>query len=297
MSDLGVKCLIILSYKSSGSSACQNLISGAASVRHVAKTRHDENETLYWTKAASILGLPQQKMLHSLVPLSAAKAKNELISLLQDNLEEYEVPNNNEDFIFGGWQRLCRHYAPVFLEKSPHHLVQWSALELILRCMQYSPEIEFYFIGLIRNPLDTLYSSWKRWQVEPELAQYEWLTAYRNLLEFEKLVKGKIMIIRYEDLVQNPSVLWPVFNFVNAQKSDINGQYLHRKAIAKWRMDRVFGFVLASEVKQLARQFGYSVDELTNQSNPFWPTYRTAEQLYYQSKKFVWRIMHHYMPK
>ncbi|MCC6457178.1 MAG: sulfotransferase [Caldilineaceae bacterium] len=285
MSKAEAKCLIILSYKSSGSSACQNLLTGVASVRHVEQTRHHENETLYWTKAASILGMPQQKMLQSDVPIPMAQARADLIDLLQSNLGSYDPPNDDEELIFGGWKLLCNCFAPVFLEKSPHHLVQWSALELILSSLKRLPEIDFHFIGLIRNPLDTLYSIWKRWHIAPEQAQHEWLTAYRNLSRFEKLTNGKTTLIRYEDMVRDPNILKPVFDFVDATGADVNVQYLHRQAIAKWRNDAVFGFDMLPELAEVASQFGYTQEELTASRNPLWPAYRTLTRSYYQGRR------------
>ncbi len=74
MSACKSQCIIILSIKSSGSSACQNLLSKFSQVSYVPKTRHFENETLYWTKAASVLGLPQVDMIDSEVPISKEKA-------------------------------------------------------------------------------------------------------------------------------------------------------------------------------------------------------------------------------
>ena len=86
------KNIILLSEKSSGSSACQNLLARFTNIRHVAQTRHFENETLYWTKAASILGKSQIKMVDSEVPIDPVKAKSDLISLLRDNLTITQYP-------------------------------------------------------------------------------------------------------------------------------------------------------------------------------------------------------------
>ena len=61
-------CLFILSVKSSGSSILQRILAESLSGRLVEKTTHSENETLYWTKAASVLGLPQIQMENSQVP-------------------------------------------------------------------------------------------------------------------------------------------------------------------------------------------------------------------------------------
>lgn len=83
------KNLFILSEKSSGSSACQNQLAGFANVRHVAKTRHSQNEILYWTKAASVLGRPQRKMVGSGYPIPGDRARTELLILLTENLNDY----------------------------------------------------------------------------------------------------------------------------------------------------------------------------------------------------------------
>ena len=72
-----VKCIIILSSKSSGSSALQYYLSKYINVNHIRYTRHYEHETLYWTKVASALGILQKNMLNSEVPIR--KIKQEMI--------------------------------------------------------------------------------------------------------------------------------------------------------------------------------------------------------------------------
>ena len=111
------KSIIILSDKSSGSSACQNLLSEFADIRHVAQTRHFENETLYWTKAASLLGRPQRKMVDSEVPIAKEEARSQLIELLKENLDGFDLPPDDHTLVMEGWARLCRQYAPIFVEK------------------------------------------------------------------------------------------------------------------------------------------------------------------------------------
>ena len=177
------KCIIILSEKSSGSSALQNLLVKFAEIQHVSKTRHFENETLYWTKAASILDKPQLVMVDSEVPIERKKARGELISLLKDNLNDYVPPVDDKELIIEGWRLLCNKYSPIFLEKSPHHLCQWAAIELIIECIRQVTDVDFLLIGLIRNPMDTLYSQFKRWGSRPEEVQET--MAYR-LSEFAK---------------------------------------------------------------------------------------------------------------
>ena len=135
------KCIIILSNKSSGSSAFQNILLKYTKARSVSKTRHFQNETLYWTKAASVLGLSQNKMLDSEVPIEYSKAKRDLVTLLSNNIDNYQVPKLEKDIIFQGWLLLCKQYSPIFLEKSPHHLFQWSALQLIIECMDKLKDI------------------------------------------------------------------------------------------------------------------------------------------------------------
>ena len=125
--------IIILSEKSSGSSACQDLLSEFADIRHVSRTRHFENETLYWTKAASILGRRQRKMVDSEVPIPPERARSDLIELLRDNLDDYQPPDSDEKLIMDGWRRLCRQHARW---KSPPAKVeeQWqSAYRNLLR--------------------------------------------------------------------------------------------------------------------------------------------------------------------
>ena len=128
---------MILSEKSSGSSACQNLIYDVASAKYVSNTRHFEHETLFWTKAASVLGLEQLDALDCEVPIRPGKARADLIALLTSNIPGYDPPADTRQMVFEGWKRLCESHRPIFLEKSPHHLFQWSALQLILERAGY----------------------------------------------------------------------------------------------------------------------------------------------------------------
>ena len=270
-----MKCIIILSSKSAGSSACQSLLSRLANVRCVAHTRHFENETLYWTKAASILGMPQAQMLDSEVPIPTDKARQDLLRLLSENLDNYSPPSNDRQMIFEGWHRLCETYAPIFLEKSPHHLFQWSALELIYECVTTLTDIEFFFVGLVRNPMDVLYSAYNRWKIVPEKFQHEWMISYQNLLRFEKLIGNRIAIVRYEDMVQDLRYLHPLFGFMGREiEESAPRDFLHNRSISRWRSDRFYGFSLAPEVHALAGSFGYDNSALDNSSYAFWPLQR-----------------------
>ena len=155
------KCVIILSEKSSGSSACQNLLTKSDIVNNVDLTRHNKNETLFWTKAASMKGRYQIDMVNSEVPIKTKEARQDIIRLLENNLNSFK-PERGEDIIHRGWKMLCDRYGPIFLEKSPHHLCQWSALDLIIECIEKNEDIDFMIIGLVRNPMDTIYSQFDR---------------------------------------------------------------------------------------------------------------------------------------
>lgn len=281
------KCVIVLSTKSSGSSAIQRLIGSLAGARHVRHTRHRESETLYWTKAASVLGRPQIKMLDSEVPIPARRARRELVSFLRKNTHDFRIPADPRDMIFLGWEQLCESHRPVFLEKSPHHLVQWSALELMLECEERLDSTEFLYIGLIRNPMDVLYSAWSRWRTFPEEAQFEWELAYRNLQRLREQLKDRLVVVRYEDMVSDLDALDPVIRFVGATRDQVPADYLHARSISKWKDDRDYGFKLAPSVREMARAFGYTAAEIHNPENPGWGTFRTRARRAYRTRQVL----------
>jgi hypothetical protein len=268
------KCIIILSSKSSGSSALLRILSSFPQVKRIRSTRHYEFETLYWVKAASLLGLPQVNMIDSEVPIAKEKAKSDLLKLLNDNLDCYSAPQDEAELIFGGWKLLCKQYGPIFIEKSPHHLHQWSALELIRECMRKQPEIDFLLVGLVRNPMAMLYSSWDRMRTVPEANQYEWMTAYDNLLRFKGKIGDKMVVIRYEDMVKTLSCLKKVFDFIGVNGVPLMNESFHPKSMHKWRNDQFYGFQLSAEVVDFAKKFGYCEEELKNQNSFLWNIYR-----------------------
>jgi hypothetical protein len=228
----------------------------------VEKTRHNEHETLYWTKAASLLGRPQEKMLDSEVPIAPERARADLEGLLRDNLGEVPAAADPRALVFRGWRALCERFAPLFVEKSPHHLHQWSALELLFECMDASPEIGFLAIGLVRNPIDVVYSSWQRWRTEPRANQYEWLRAARNLQRLAALPGSRLRVVRYEDLICDPARLDFVHEFAGVPRSAASRDFLHADSLQKWRRDRGFRFELDPAVRGLAVQLGYPPEEL-----------------------------------
>ena len=261
----------------------QRLLCSGTRARHVEHTRHAEDETLYWTKAASILGLPQSPLLDSEVPIAPNKARTDLITLLAQNAPEFQPPDEEQGLVFEGWRALCMHYAPVFVEKSPHHLHQWSCLQLMADAAVRLPDIDFRFIGLVRNPMDTLYSAWSRWRLPPQKIQFEWLEAYRNLLRFKDLVGDRLTIVGYESLAAEEQVARSLLHGLDLEgdSASVTGS-MHKNSMLKWKGDPRFGFELDSRVVALAAKFGYTPEQLTNRSTYRWRLHYTlgrAEQL------------------
>ena len=273
------KCIIILSTKSAGSSALQELLCNFGGGRHVQQTRHGEFETLYWTKAASILGLPQIKLPDSEVPIPRDRALQDLQALLTQNTTGFELPADDNRLIFDGWRALCLAHAPVFVEKSPHHLHQWSCLQLMIEAVQTQPEIDFRFVGLVRNPMDALYSAWSRWRLPPEAFQQHWRTAYENLERFRGQIGDQLTVVRYEDFSSTGSTGSRLLNTLEIQATrDGADDYIHGAYRGRWKVDRGFGFQPNDAVVEVAHRFGYPAHDLTNKRSLTWPLRRVVSQ-------------------
>lgn len=256
-----MRCAIILSEKSSGSSALQSLLS-AVGGRHVARTRHNQYETLFWTKAASVLGLPQITMVDSEIPLPPSEARANLVTLLQENVNGFHPPLDDHELIFGGWRALCAAHGPLFVEKSPHHLCQSSALALLAESIERLSEIDHHLIGLVRNPIDTVYSQWKRWGSEPAKVERQWCVAYRNLKRLKRTVSHHLDFVRYEEMASRPDVLRPILDKLVGPGCELPDGHFHNKSIEKWRQDPKFSFSASAETLALAGEFGYDRSEM-----------------------------------
>jgi len=248
--------VMILSDKSSGSTILLNELLKSHKANTIKYTRHFEKETLFWVKGAAVLGLPQENISYSEVPFEKDFAKNDLVHFISKNLPDFNFGTLDKITIFRAWSRLCEAFGPIFIEKSPHHLHVWSALDLISDYLEYKGK-EAKFIGIIRNPMDTLYSSWRRWGAFPEISQFDWLRAYKNMVTFKEQHPDRFLLIRYEDLVKNKMVIKRVSNFVGFGENEKIVRNLHAKSIGKWKKDRFFGFSLSPEVSKFANQFGY----------------------------------------
>lgn len=244
--------IIILSSKSSGSSALQNYFLLNHQYKAAAYTPHHENETLYWSKVASVLELPQIKMYRSQVPFSKKEALNSLNDFLHSNgLDTCGDPN--KDFFFKRYLDLVRNNDFRFIEKSPHHLFNESNLQLIEEFVkEYSDKVEVKIIGLVRHPQAVLYSAWKRWGFIPVEFEREWYTSYHNLLHWQN--KLNIEVIKYEDLVQGDVDLEKLLMITTESLCKFN---FKGDAVDKWSHDPTYGHRLSDSTINLAKKFGY----------------------------------------
>ena len=145
------------------------------------------------------------------------------------------------------------------------------------------PDVEFRFVGLVRNPMDTLYSVWQRWRGLPEEYQFHWLTAYRNLLRFKELVGERLIMVRYESLVTGAARVGDLLEGLGIRsRSELLDHSLHTHSLLKWQHDASFGFRLDARVAALAREFGYSDQQLAStahsQSKLYWWRHRVVHR-------------------
>ena len=285
-----MKAIFILSDKSSGSSILFKELAGHAAIKIIDYTRHGENETLFWNKVATILGYVQNNMRYSELPLSRRRAKKDVLEFVENNGLGKNHNFEKKDELFAIWKEFCQKKMPVLIEKSPHHLHHWSALALILQFKEQNPDVDVKFIGLIRNPMDTLYSMWDRWKVPPEQQQYEWMRAYTNLERLEKICDQDIFIVKYEDIVGSQSALKQVCEFIGVEWNEGIGDSLHRSSLKKWERDKRYGFNLASNVRQYANNLGYNDNDLINKRTILWPCYSRCTILFYYMNKIKKKI-------
>ena len=263
-------CVVILSDKSSGSSILQSVLRAHPSINGVATTAHQERETLYWNKAAALLGRRQERMLDStILPMRADEARNALLRLCTDNLPDFRPPTDDRELVFGGWRALVLAGRPVFLEKSPHHLHYRAALDLLREAERTSPDFAYRYIGLVRDPVDTLHSMWTRWRVPPDARQKEWVRAYRNLTDFQAESGANFKLVRYEDLASEPAVtLADLFRFIGVEPVPSLGADISAASIGVGRRDESFGFDPTSELIGLAVRWGYSLPQHLRAQSP-----------------------------
>ncbi|MBM4362223.1 MAG: sulfotransferase [Deltaproteobacteria bacterium] len=269
---------MILSTKSAGSTALQELICVHGGGRHVAHTRHQEHETLFFTKAASVLGRPQLRLPDSEVPIPAPRALAELRALISENAPGFVLPAEPEALVYEGFRALAGAHAPLFVEKSPHHLHQRACLELLLEARRRLPELDIAVVGLVRNPMDALYSAWSRWRTPPESLEDHWRIAHENLEWLGgQLPADRLRVVRYEDLAKDPSRAPDLLRFLGvAEPPEAASSHFRESSVKRWRTDPGFGFVLDPRVARVAQRFGYSAEELRGTRRLSWPVRRVA---------------------
>jgi hypothetical protein len=276
-----LRSIFILSAKSSGSSALQQRIAALSRARMLPHTTHWENETLYWTKAASILRLPQVRLPNSEVPLASAKASLQLHRLLTTNLPRFHGALRTESDFFEAWSALVRQYRPILLEKSPHHLYQPAVLALMERYADAAKDISVSFVGLVRNPIATMYSSWRRFGTSPYVEEPHWIRAYRSLAALAKRRPDLVMVVRYEDLVKSDQMLGSALGLEQRPPDDLGKTNFRGNSVERWKADPKFGYQPSPETIEVSRQYGYTDDELRNPNAGPWLVHRVMRTATY----------------
>jgi hypothetical protein len=275
----GPSAIVILSAKCSGSTALHRALERSPAIRAAAWTTHEELETLYWTKAASVLGRPQDPMVESTVPYPRDVALASLDEFLVHNGATGLGPAPDETELIDRWIELRRLHEPCFLEKSPHHLRQVAALELLAEAIRRDDGCRYLVVAIIRNPLDVVYSAWRRFRYRPEQYQWEWAATYEQLEVAGRLYGDRFVALRYEDVVTGATdVFERVADLVGVPAStwDDRGG-LHGGSLRRWSTDPAFGFSLHPDVVRSALALGYEADDLRNpQASRTWPLRREA---------------------
>ena len=257
--------VILLSEKSSGSSVFQEEIIKHPQVQTAKWTSHSEAETLYWLKAANILGYPQSSFWNARSPFPPRYCRRSLETILNNNLGYLPQHDNDWEFLVAGWEAMIDKFGPVYFEKSPHHLNQWPALACINRFAKETKK-NIKFIGLVRNPLSVVYSTHQRWYSALYERQFMWEQSYRNLLAFQQLCPtDQFLLVRYEDLISSPRNQFErILSFLGLEYVDSIGKSLHTESLSKWEQDMSFSFKIHPTVMQLGHQFGYTRQDMTS---------------------------------
>jgi hypothetical protein len=276
MSD--TKCITILSDKSSGSTILQCELGRQQGIFRLFDNRVNY-ETKFWLYAATILGLPQARMKYSHeFPATKDHCMRQINTLLASLGIDLRIEEDtNRGTIFAAWHKIVNSQRAILIEKSPHHLHNWQALLLMAEYSRLYPHSSTKYIGLIRNPLDTLYSMWNRWYARPSLRQYEWLRAYENLDNFRQIARDDMIIVRYEDLMTNVRCYMRILDFVGVGPEIQVEPEFHTASIGKWKEDATFGFSLDDRVTEFSQRF-YKRERITNPNTS--STWKTRERIY-----------------
>ncbi|MEQ3648108.1 sulfotransferase [Alteromonas sp.] len=288
-----IDVVYILSEKSSGSSFLFRSLNDALGITSYPTTKHFESETLFWTKAASLLNKPQLSMLESAVPYDKDIARKELTEFLASNLPTNITFNTDEELVFNGWFELLKEFGPIFIEKSPHHLLQWNALALMLEFeKRFSDKVNCHYVCIARNPKDVFLSQFRRWNINIAHLENQWLTTYMNWERFrdEGSTRSSKIFTRYEELVADrQSVVEKICKVVGVTPK-LKGEEKVRKSKSS-KQSESFGYALSSSVINLAKSMGYSHSELQHTQSFKWTLYEIYIRYLYSPAKSLYRIV------
>ena len=277
--------IYILSEKSSGSSFLFRSLTDAMKIKAYPVTKHFESETLYWTKAASVLQLPQLKMLASSVPYTATRARAEIVEFLEQNLEFLPSHEDDRELIFRGWFEIIKKFGPSFIEKSPHHLLQKSALRLMKEFeLEYKDVLNCHYVCIVRNPKDVFLSQFRRWNVKPVELENQWIINYMNWFSFSSSSPGSCTLLKYEDLVLNQSEITSRICSALGVESQTTFKESSRKSKAS-KQSSFFGHTFSESVYHLASLLGYTKQDITGRSNLKWSIYHSYVRFIYTPAK------------
>jgi Sulfotransferase family len=238
-------------------------------IRHVEYSPHTYFETHHWLKGAVLLGMAPEFFSggHTYKGYgSRANARAYLIDCVTKNVPEFEVPGDDKELVFQGWEALCKKFSkPIFFEKSPQYLAHWASLSLFLEWVD-STEMDVRVIGLTRNPLSVQYSAQELFHTNPSSRQFGWLELHKNLLAFRSMLPSDSYLhLKYEDIINNPSKEFArTYRFIGISVDHHLSNSVHDRSVNKWIDDPEFDMCLDETVKQMARHFGYSDEELDN---------------------------------
>ncbi|MEZ4972122.1 MAG: hypothetical protein R2820_02380 [Cyclobacteriaceae bacterium] len=265
--------VILLSSKCSGSSAFQRYLVENYGFDTIPNSGHWESETLYWTKVASVLKLPQMSMHRSQVPYSQSRALKRLRSFFKAQGVRFDSDEPTKEMMFELFFQLTETVnCPLIIEKSPHHIFNPTNIELIMQFREYIKErASVVVLGLVRNPLDTVYSAWKRWRFNCKAFEKEWQKSYFNLKKLME-ANASIEFFKYEALSESTQSLDGFLENVIGVPKKCDCYTLNTSSVAKWRRDPEFMHHLESQTVQLGQFYGYAEQEMYNihQEKPYW---------------------------
>ena len=260
---------LLISDKRSGSTVFQRELCRHPDISHVEYSPHTHYETHHWLKGAVMLGMPPDTFSGGKRYPGYGSAKNArtyLIDCVKGNVPDYEVRAEGKELVFDAWEALCEKYSnPVFFEKSPQYIANWASLSLLLEWIERTHR-KVKIIGLTRNPMSVMHSAQELFHTSPAKRQFGWLELQQNLLALQAILPAEnYMQCRYEDIIANPVEEFSrVCLFLGVAENDQIGTTVHRDSLEKWREDQEFDFILDDTVKQMARHFGYSDQEMEN---------------------------------